>query len=78
MLVNGLMTTYDMIGWQLHELQTIEFVYVNKAGYTALGAPKHLYKRSRYGPTDERRTNGWTEGRTDRWTDGRTDGHTLL
>ena len=24
----------------------------NKAGYTALGAPKHLYKRRRYGPTD--------------------------
>ena len=32
----------------------------NKAGYTALGAPKHLHKRGRYGPTD---------GRTDRQTD---------
>ena len=37
----------------------------NKAGYTALGAPKHLYKRRRYGPTD-RRTDGRTDGRTDR------------
>ena len=36
----------------------------NKAGYTALGAPKHLYKRRGYGPTD---------GRTDRQTDRRTD-----
>ena len=25
---------------------------MNKAGYTALGAPKHLYKRRCYGPSD--------------------------
>ena len=35
----------------------------NKAVYTALGAPKHLDKRTRYGPTD-RRTDGWTDGQT--------------
>ena len=40
----------------------------NKAGYTALGAPKHLYKNRRNGPTD-----GRTDGRTDRRTDERTD-----
>ena len=40
----------------------------NKAGYTALGAPKHLYKRRRYGPTD-----GRTDRRTDRPSDRRTD-----
>ena len=28
----------------------------NKVGYTALGAPKHVDKRRRYGPTD-----GWTD-----------------
>ena len=32
----------------------------NKAGYTALGAPKHLYKKRRYGTTDGR-TYGPTE-----------------
>ena len=36
------------------------FAYLNKAGYTASGAPKHLDKRRRY---------GWTGGRTDGWTD---------
>ena len=35
-----------------------------KAGCTTIGAPKHLYKRRRYGPTD-RRTDGLTDGRTD-------------
>ena len=37
---------------------------LNKAVYTASGAPKLADKRRRYGPTD---------GRTDRRTDGRTD-----
>ena len=35
-------------------------VFINKAGYTAFGAPKHLYNKRRYGPT-----NGRTDGRTD-------------
>ena len=43
----------------------------NKARYTALGAPKHLYKRRRYGLRD-----GWMDGRMDGWMDGRTDGWT--
>ena len=37
---------------------------INKAVYTASGAPKHVDKRIRYGTTD-----GWTDGRRD----GRTD-----
>ena len=39
--------------WSFHYCSYLK----NKAGYTALGAPKHLYKRRRYGPTD-----GQTDG----------------
>ena len=35
-------------------LSCFGMLHDNKAGYTALGAPKHLYKRKRYGPTDGR------------------------
>ena len=45
---------------------------MNKAVYTASGAPKLADKRRRYGPTDGP-TDGRTDGRTDRRTDRRTD-----
>ena len=32
-------------GWAKNKMFTTICVQINKAGYTALGAPKHLYKR---------------------------------
>ena len=45
-------------------------VHINKAGYTALDAPKRLYKRWLNGLTEQRidgHMNGWTDGQRLSW-----------
>ena len=51
------------------QTKSIQKAEKNMAGYTTLGAPKHLYKRKCYGPT---------EGRTGRLMDPRRTDPTLF
>ena len=61
-------TCAPRIGSTKFRVKMRPFLHLNKAGYTALSASKHLHKRRRYEPKDrpiEERTDERTHGRTD-------------
>ena len=49
------MRTFPSFHFSTSAMNVFMNVFMNKAGYTAIGAPKHLYKGRRNGRTDGRR-----------------------